>query len=135
MDYSKLIQDIKKGEGFRGDVYIDTEGYPTVGYGTKLPINEDEAMLLLEHRLKKIMNELNVMKLNKMQFLEDEAMLILYDMAYNLGVPKLMNFKKMWLALEDQNYSLAADEMVDSRWYKQTKSRAINLSDRMRALS
>ena len=42
----KLLEHIKLEEGFRGEPYTDTEGYPTIGYGTKLPLTQKEADLL-----------------------------------------------------------------------------------------
>ncbi len=47
----------------------------------------------------------------------------LIDMSYNLGYSKLNTFKKMKAALEQNDYGTAADEMVDSKWYKQVKTR------------
>jgi lysozyme len=44
-------------------------------------------------------------------------------MAFNLGLTKLNKFEKMKAALGQNDYSRAADEMVDSNWYKQVKSR------------
>ena len=44
-------------------------------------------------------------------------------MSFNLGLTKLNKFKKMREGLEANDYSVAADEMVDSEWFKQIKSR------------
>jgi lysozyme len=53
-------------------------------------------------------------------------------MAFNLGMPRLNKFKKMWSAIEDKDYDHAAVEMLDSRWAEQVKGRATRLSDIMR---
>ena len=45
------IARIKIEEGFRGEVYDDTRGFATIGFGTLLPITENEAEWLLRHRL------------------------------------------------------------------------------------
>jgi len=37
-------------------------------------------------------------------------------------------------AIEEKDWSRAADEMVDSRWYKQVTNRAERLVQRMRAV-
>lgn len=47
-----LLENIKESEGFRGVVYKCTEGFDTIGYGTRLPLVEEEAALVLEFRLK-----------------------------------------------------------------------------------
>ena len=132
--YNELVEDIKLNEGFRGEPYDDTEGFPTIGYGTKLPITKEEAQLLLEYRLNQVIDELTERKLKDLN-LKEEAVFILYDMAYNMGVPKLMQFKKMWEALEVQDYSKASAEMMDSKWYVQVKSRAEKLVEKMKGLA
>ena len=45
------------------------------------------------------------------------------DMAFNLGLTKLNKFVDMKAALMQDDYRTAADEMVDSDWYTQVKSR------------
>ena len=47
-------------------------------------------------------------------------------------MPRYSTFKRFWAALEDADYELAADEMVDSKWRKQVKQRAIELASMMR---
>jgi lysozyme len=65
--------------------------------------------------------------------LDSVRQLILMDMAYNMGVPRLCKFKKMWAAIEEGSYEIASIEMMDSRWSKQVGSRAVKLSDAMKA--
>ncbi len=127
----QLINQIKQDEGFRGMPYKDTEDRLTIGYGTLLPLTKQEAEWLLLHRLTGLIDELES-KCEVYNKLPEEAKEIIKNMAYNLGVPKLCKFKKMWKALEEKNYNKAADEMLDSRWAKQVKSRAINLANQMR---
>jgi lysozyme len=55
----------------------------------------------------------------------------LVDMGFNLGIPRLMKFKKMWEAIERQDFEWAAAEMLNSRWAKQVGKRADNLSKTM----
>ena len=57
---------------------------------------------------------------------------VLMNMIFNLGLPKLLGFKKMLKAIENDDYDGAADEMLDSRWAKQVKGRAVELADIMR---
>ena len=129
-----VIVDIKREEGFIGDVYTDTQGYPTIGYGTKLPISKEEGVLLLKHRLDKLQEEL-YKKLPWLVDTVDEAEDIVCNMAYNMGVPRLLKFKKMLAALKDKDYMKASEEMLDSRWNRQVPNRAKRLSDAMKALA
>ena len=130
---TNLEDKIKSSEGFMGYQYDDHLGHPTIGYGTLLPLTEEEGTLLLRYRLRKMKLEL----LKKKEFvllLPEEAQGVLYEMAYQLGVPGLLRFKKMWKALTFSNYEMAAVEMLDSKWATQTPERAKRLADIMRTV-
>jgi len=124
-----LINILKQEEGFRGMTYVDTKGHLTVGYGTKLPLTEYEATMLLEYRFNKIKQELEA----ELSFLniEQDAWDVLYLMAYQLGVAGVMKFKKMIEALKKQNYKEASKQMRDSLWYGQTTNRAERMAKMM----
>ena len=124
-----LIEDIKQEEGFKGVVYKCSEGFDTIGYGTRLPITKEEATLLLEYRLSKTISAVksSLYHLN----IRDEAWDILYNMAYQIGIGGLLKFKRMIVALENQDYYNASIEMKSSLWAKQTPNRANRLIDRM----
>lgn len=124
---------IKKHEGFEGMPYNDSLGFPTIGYGTKLPITEEEAEMLLEYRLKKMIREL-IIKEPFFEKLPEDAQKVIADMTYQLGVGGILKFKKMWAALKNRDYKKAADEMLDSKWAKQTPNRAKELAEIMRSL-
>ena len=126
----EVVNDIKLDEGFIGTEYKDHLGFPTIGYGTKLPLTEEEAELLLRHRLHKMVKELQYKKAF-IDTLPLDAKLILLNMAYQLGVPRLLGFKKMWLALENRDFKTAADEMRDSLWNRQTPNRSNKLASIM----
>ena len=53
---------------------------------------------------------------------------------FNLGYPRLSKFKGMKRGVDSQDWNQAADEMVDSRWYRQVGARAERLEARMRAI-
>ena len=127
-----LIDDIKQEEGFKGIVYKCTEGFDTIGYGTRLPLSEKEAEMILEYRL-------NILKDNLssslyMLDIDKKAWDILYNMVYQMGVKGVLNFKNMIKALEAKDYKRASDEMLDSKWAKQTPARANRLSKAMKAI-
>jgi len=124
---------IKKHEGFEGMPYNDSLGFPTIGYGTKLPITEEEAEMLLEYRLKRMIREL-IKKEPFFEKLPEDAQKVIADMTYQMGVGGVLKFKKMWAALKERDYKKAADEMLDSRWAKQTPNRAKELAEIMRSL-
>jgi len=127
----ELVDSIKKHEGFRGEVYQDHLGFDTVGYGTKMPLSEKEAAVILTMRLNNMIKNLELKKPFVYQ-LPREAQNILSEMAYQLGVVGLLNFRRMWIHLRDHDFHNASVEMLDSKWASQTPSRAYELSLRMK---
>ncbi len=121
-----IVEKIKKHEGFRGMPYKDSLGYPTIGYGTKLPIDEEDAELLLKKRLNDVRRELES-RVDFFDNLPETIQEVLLDMAYNMGVPRLFTFRRMWQAVRDRDWERMADEMVDSLWYRQVGRRAEEL--------
>jgi len=126
-----LIERIKDDEGFRGNVYKDSLGYDTVGYGTKMPITKLEATMLLRGRLYQKKEELE-RKEPYFKYLPEPIADVVLEMAYQLGVNGVLKFKRMWKALKDGDYDKAANEMLDSRWAVQTPNRAKRLSNIVR---
>ena len=53
-------------------------------------------------------------------------------MAFNMGVPRLCKFVKMWDAIHKSDFDEASVQMLDSRWAKQVKSRSTTLSEAMK---
>jgi len=134
MNLDKVIEELKQDEGFEGMPYEDSLGIPTIGYGIKLPLSEEEAEILLKHRLDKKILEIS----EKEPFfldLPETAQEVIANMAYQLGVGGVLQFKKMWAALKNRDYQKAADEMLDSNWAReQTPNRAKRLAEIMRSL-
>lgn len=63
--------------------------------------------------------------------LDDARLDVLINMCFNLGIYRLLGFKKMLAALERRDYIQASIEMMDSRWAKQVGGRAVELSVQM----
>ena len=66
--------------------------------------------------------------------LPEEAQLIIANMMFNIGRPRLSKFKGMKSGVDSRDWNKAADEMVDSAWYRQVTNRAERLVTRMRAI-
>jgi lysozyme len=131
IDLESVKEQLKKHEGFRPLPYEDTRGYLTIGYGTKLPITEEEAEMLLMKRLK----DKAVLLAKKEPIfltLPTSVKNAILNMAYQMGISGVLKFKKMWAALKEGDYEKAAEEMLDSRWAKQTPNRAKKLAEVVR---
>jgi lysozyme len=112
-------------EGYRRDVYYDTEGIPTIGIGFNLQegFTLEESTLILKHRMQKFIHEL-CQKVPVYMDVCQVRKIVLLDMVYNLGINRLLKFRKMLAALDRGDYQLAAEEMLDSRYAAQVKGRA-----------
>ena len=108
-----------------------------IGYARNLDkdgINQKEAAELLKNDLKTLENELK-WNCNVYVELDEIRQAVLLEMAYNLGIVKLMGFRKMLAALEEKNYEKAAHEMLNSQWADQINGRAQVLAYRMEIAS
>ena len=132
----ELIEEIKREEGFVPIVYLDGKGKKTIGYGTLLEdgISEAEAEMLLRHRLALMAEELERSRVGEVYAnLKADARRALLDMAYNMGVPGLLGFRKMWAALAEGDYERAAEEALDSVYARDLPARAGRVAERMRS--
>ena len=120
-------------EGMELKPYKCTAGKLTIGVGRNIEdmgITEDEAIYLLRNDVARFAAELAQAK-PIVKSLDDVRYYVLLNMAFNLGVSRLLKFKKMWEAIEDQRYVDAALEMQDSRWCEQVGGRCSELAELM----
>ena len=129
----KLIEQIRIHEGVRQFPYVDTVGKLTIGVGHNLTDNGLSFPIidaLLREDLERVHTDLDAFYPEWCELSENRRM-VLVNMGFNLGIPRLQTFKKFWSAIKDGNYQLAAAEMLDSRWAKQVGNRATELSRQM----
>ena len=134
-DRLRLRSQIKTDEGFRGQLYKDSEGLLTIGYGRLLEpghgggISRDEAEYLLANDLRVAERLCEAMP--GYLDLSPVRQSVLMNMCFNLGASGLKGFQRMFSALVKQDYEEAAAEMLGSRWAGQVKSRAVRLAKQM----
>ncbi len=126
-----LLEKIKHHEGFVEHVYDDSLGIPTIGYGfaiKDLILDEDIAEEILIRKLEKLKRNAN----SRFKWLEDmpvEVQEVVVNMCYQLGVTGVSKFKKAISAMQERDWITASEEMLDSKWAKQTPNRAKELSN------
>ncbi|MDX8413914.1 MAG: hypothetical protein R8J85_07480 [Mariprofundales bacterium] len=133
MDTDRLRKMLVAHEGLRLAPYRDSVGKLTIGVGRNLDdvgISQAEAMLLLTDDIEGIVADLE--RQAWFARLDGVRQIALVDMAFNLGLPRLLGFKRMVAALETGAWEQAAAEMLDSRWARQVGSRADELAQMMR---
>ena len=146
MNIDKLREEITYDEGVKYEVYLDHLGLPTFGIGHLVTKNdkeygEDVGYPVSEQRVNEVFEEDMKIVLNDCQILYDdfddlpeECQHIIANMMFNMGRPRLSKFKGMKRGVDARDWNAAADEMVDSRWYRQVTKRAQRLVDRMRTV-
>ena len=144
MDIEKLRKQLEIDEGVKYEIYNDHLGLATFGIG-HLVIPDDEeygkplGTRISEERVREcfdrdVQSVLRDCKLLYKDFdeLPEEVQQIVANMMFNMGYGRLSKFKGMKAGVDAKDWNKAADEMVDSRWYKQVTNRANRLVERMR---
>lgn len=130
-----LVEELKLDEGYRKNLYKCSEDKLTIGYGFNVEagVSRRVAEAILREQVAEKKDEL----IDAGVFVRihnTTAQDVLTNMAFQMGVRGLLKFKNCLRALEAEDYNKAADEMLDSRWAKQTPNRAEKLSDIIRSL-
>ena len=139
--YNKLLESVKKHEGYKNHVYLDTRNKRTVGVGHLCVEDfweddkEYEESFLMDILQKDLQDSIDGAEdLCKGLKISDDAKILIIEMIFQLGKKGVSKFHNMWKALQQDppQYDVAATEMLDSRWAKQTSNRAKEMSDHMR---
>lgn len=122
-------------EGYRSQAYYCSKGYPTIGIGKKIGSQNQAlsdfslistpksvAYAWLEYDLKTTIKQCE--RFRWFNALNDERKGIVLSMCYQMGFNGFCKFKRTIRHIERGNFSLAAKEMLDSIWAKQTTGRA-----------
>ena len=132
----ELLSSIRKHEGFRSKVYKCSEGFDTIGYGfavKDLVLDEDIANIILQRKLEALIRSIEY-KFGWYADLPNAVKDVVIEMCFQMGVTGFSKFRKTIKHLENEEWELAASEMLISRWNEQTPLRAKALSDRVRCV-
>lgn len=120
-------------EGVRLKPYRDTKGVLTIGVGRNLDdcgISEDEAMFLLNNDLTTCETQLS--RYDWYVGLDKVRQGVIIELVFNVGLPKALQFKNMIIAIINENWAGASNELLDSAWAKQVGStRSENMASRL----
>lgn len=149
-DRDELIKQIAHHEGVVLKVYKDSLGIDTIGIGRNLEhrgiadlelahmektmseiykkgITEEDAYFLAHRDIEIVEEELSASR-SVVKELDAIRQRVLVDMAFNMGIPRLTKFYRMWSAVNEHDFKGAAVEMLDSLWARQVKSRSDTLA-------
>lgn len=133
LDTDTLARMLVLDEANKRFPYVDSVGKLTIGIGRNLTdkgLSQDEILLMLRNDVRDVENDLE--RLSWFTALDDIRRLVIADMAFNLGLSRLLGFKKAIAALRVGDFKTAADEMLDSKWARQVGKRADRLAHMMR---
>ena len=146
MNMYKLREELERDEGIKYEVYLDHLGYPTFGIGHLITdddpecgadvgteVSDDRVQEAFESDVETVMSDCERLYV-QFEHLPEEVQLIVANMMFNMGYTRLSKFKGMKRGVDARDWESAADEMVDSRWYKQVTRRADRLVVRMRSV-
>lgn len=146
MNINQLRKELKVDEGVKYEIYLDHLGLPTFGIGHLVldsdmehgqavgtAVSEDRVNECFAKDVETVLSECKKLYAN-FELLPSEVQLIIANMMFNMGYPRLSKFKGMRAGVDACDWNRAADEMVDSRWYKQVTNRADRLVNRMRSI-
>jgi len=150
VDLDVLRKEITADEGCKYEIYLDHLGLPTCGIGHLIKESDEEhgkpvGTKVSEERVKQLFDEdikvtleecqdLFTTDISAWEALPEEAQLVLANMMFNMGKPRLSKFVNMRKAIENFDYEEASNQMKDSKWYTQVTNRADRLVNRMKAL-
>jgi GH24 family phage-related lysozyme (muramidase) len=136
VDLPRLREILEREEGVKYEVYLDHLGYPTCGVGHLIisgddergcevgtPVSEERVAALFKADLKIVEDDCREL-FDYFEHLPENIQLVCAAMAFQLGRSRLSGFKKFRAAIGGGLWSDAANEMIDSKWYRQTTARA-----------
>ncbi len=147
MQKDKLMEELKRDEGVIYKIYKDHLGYPTFGIGHLIidgdtekgqpvgtPVSEDRVTTAFDSDIKLVLDDC-VKLFNDFDELPEEVQRVVANMMFNMGYTRLNKFNNFKAAVNARDWNTAANEMIDSRWYKQVTIRAMRLVKRVRDLA
>jgi lysozyme len=139
----QFLQQLKRHEGCSLEAYLCPSGVLTIGYGHNCEarpvegvrqvgdvIDRARAMALLVDDVVEAARGLDV-AVPWWREMDEARQGVLLNMAFNMGVPRLMGFKKALGAMSIGDYARAGTEMLDSKWAVQVKWRSAELARQM----
>ena len=141
MDMVLLEAELRRDEGVRYWMYRDALGVPTTGVGHNLqahplpanwtyPLTPAQVTQLLEQDIADTLANLD-RNLPWWRGLDEVRQRVVANMAFNLGIGKLLGFKNTLAAMQRGSYAVAAAGMKNSAWFKQVGNRAVRLCKAM----
>ena len=121
MDVTKLRKELEIDEGVKHEIYLDHLGLPTFGIGHLVldsdpehgmavgtAVSEDRVIEAFDADVETVLGECQKLY-SDFEELPGEVQLIIANMMFNMGRPRLSNFKGMKRGVDARDWNAAAD--------------------------
>lgn len=137
-------EDLIRHEGYVTEIYLDSENLPTFGIGHLVteqdmehtwpvgtPVTDERILDVFHSDCQTAYTDACAIFMN-LDSHPIDCQRVCINMAFNLGRNRLSKFKNMIRYVNEGNYVMAANEMTNSKWYKQVGRRSKELVDIMK---
>jgi lysozyme len=134
MNRQAITTELIRDEGLRLKPYRCTAGALTVGVGRNLDakgISRAEAMVMLANDIDEVWREV-VYALPWVTGLSDARQRAICNLAFNMGISGLLQFKRTLAAIQSGRYEEGASMLLDSRYASQVGDRAKRVAKQIR---
>jgi lysozyme len=133
-DYmARMRKQLIRDEGIETRPYTDTVGKLTIGVGRNLTdrgISEEEALHLLDNDIALCHGEL--LALPWFEKLDEVRQAAMVNLCFNMGMTKLMTFRRTLEAMRVGDYESASYALLQSKYATQVGNRAKRVSEQIR---
>jgi len=146
MNIEQLRKELELDEGCKHETYKCTQNKVTGGIGHMISewddekytevgveISDEQVQAWFNKDIESVLNDCELLY-EDFDYLPEDAQLIIANMMFNLGYPRLKKFVKMKAAIDQRAWNEAANQVIDSNYYRQLPNRAGRLVKRLRSL-
>jgi len=146
MNIEQLRKELELDEGCKHETYLCSQNVVTGGIGHMITewddekylevgveIPEEQVRAWFDKDIETVLSDCELLY-DDFDHLPEDAQLIIANMMFNLGYPRLKKFVKMKAAIDQRAWNEAANQVIDSNYYRQLPNRAGRLVKRMRSL-
>jgi len=146
MNIEQLRKELELDEGCKHETYLCSQNVVTGGIGHMITewddekylevgveIPEEQVRAWFDKDIETVLSDCELLY-DDFDHLPEDAQLIIANMMFNLGYPRLKKFVKMKAAIDQRAWNEAANQVIDSNYYRQLPNRAGRLVKRLRSL-
>ena len=128
VDSIELEHEFVSDEGKKARGYKCSEGYWTIGIGHNTEgkdLSDRAIRVIFEDDVADAVADLDSIWVG-WRALSEKRKRALINLSFQMGATRFLTFKKFWAALKQHDFTTAANELIDSKWYTQTQASRTN---------